>query len=99
MNSCRITHTESGAVATAQCRSRENSLNEAKAAILARLNNIVSAEQHQQQSKEKKDQVGSGMRGDKMRTYMAQHGTVKDHRTEKSASFDKIMSGNFDLLW
>ena len=98
-NSCRITHIDSGAVATAQCRSRENSLNEAKTAILARLNNIAVSEQQKQQSQEKKEQVGSGMRGDKIRTYMDQHGIVKDHRTEKSASFNKIMSGNFDLLW
>jgi hypothetical protein len=39
------------------------------------------------------------MRGDKIRTYMDQHGIVKDHQTDKSASFNKIMSGNFDLLW
>lgn len=98
-NSCRITHIATGSVATAQCRSRENSLNEAKSAILERLNSVASIEQHKQQSKEKKEQVGSGMRGDKIRTYMDQHGIVKDHQTDKSASFNKIMSGNFDLLW
>jgi len=98
-NSCRITHIATGSVATAQCRSRENSLNEAKSAILERLNSVASTEQHKQQSKEKKEQVGSGMRGDKIRTYMDQHGIVKDHQTDKSASFNKIMSGNFELLW
>jgi protein subunit release factor A len=43
--------------------------------------------------------MGSGERGDKVRTYRFQDNTVKDHRSGKQCTLDKIMSGNFNLLW
>ena len=47
----------------------------------------------------RKQQVGSGMRGDKIRTYRFQDDVVKDHVTNKSASLKKVLAGNFSLLW
>jgi protein subunit release factor A len=47
----------------------------------------------------RKQQVGSGMRGDKMRTYRFQDNTVTDHETGKTAQCDKVMKGRFELLW
>ena len=98
-NSCRITHLASGTVATAQCRSRENSFEEAKASVLSRLNRGQSAAAYQELALNRKNQVGSGERGDKMRTYRFQDNTVKDHRTGKQAQTDKVLAGNFHLLW
>lgn len=98
-NSCRITHLASGIVATAQTRSRINSLDEAKTAILAKLNAGASADEQSRQSSERLSQTGSGMRGDKTRTYRFQEDQVKDHMTDKSASISKVMAGNFHLLW
>jgi protein subunit release factor A len=46
-----------------------------------------------------KSQVGSGMRGDKRRTYRFQDSQVTDHITSKSANLEKVMKGNFQLLW
>jgi protein subunit release factor A len=43
--------------------------------------------------------MGSGMRGDKVRTYRFQDDTVSDHRTLKRSNLSKVMEGNFDLLW
>ena len=48
---------------------------------------------------DRKQQVGSGMRGDKIRTYRFQDDVVKDHVTNKSNSVKKVLGGNFDLLW
>ena len=48
---------------------------------------------------DRRQQVGSGMRGDKIRTYRFQDDVVKDHLTDKSASVKKVLAGNFDLLW
>ena len=48
---------------------------------------------------DRKQQVGSGMRGDKIRTYRFQDDVVKDHLTGSSASVKKVLAGNFDLLW
>ena len=48
---------------------------------------------------DRKAQVGSGMRGDKIRTYRFQDDVVKDHITGQTASVKRVLSGNFDLLW
>jgi peptide chain release factor 1 len=98
-NSCRITHIPSSEIVTAQCRSRENSLNEAKTEIMVRLNSVARNGQLLELAADRKAQVGSGERGDKIRTYRFQDNLVKDHRTGRSAACDRVMAGNFDLLW
>lgn len=67
--------------------------------ITERVNNIVQGRHNSEQATARKQQVGSGMRGDKIRTYRLQDDTVKDHITEKAASAKKVLQGNFDLLW
>ena len=59
----------------------------------------MSEEERLRQSSLRKEQTGTGMRGDKIRTYRFQEDNVKDHITGKSASITKVMSGSFDLLW
>ena len=98
-NSCRITHIKTGIVATAQCRSRINSLDEAKTALLNQLKGNDNRTQKTALAIERKEQVGSGMRGDKIRTYRFQDDIVKDHITEKVASVKQVMKGNFELMW
>ncbi len=98
-NSCRITHINTGQVATAQCRSRLNSLEQAKTSLLEQLKFGDKKEYYSELSANRKNQVGSGMRGDKMRTYRFQDDIVKDHATGNSASVVKVLKGNFDLLW
>ena len=98
-NSCRITHLPSGTVATAQTRSRQNSLNLAMADIQQRVDKLVKTSYNNNIASDRRQQVGSGMRGDKIRTYRFQDDVVKDHLTDKTASVKKVMSGNFDLLW
>lgn len=98
-NSCRLKHTPTGIVVTAQCRSRQNSLEQAKAELLSRLKSQTQSNQAQAHNQLRKGQVGSGMRGDKIRTYRFQDDKVVDHKTGKSALCSKVMKGNFDLLW
>lgn len=98
-NSCRLTHLETGEVVTSQCRSRENSLNEAKSELLTRLNGGALRGVLTERATIRKEQVGSGERGDKMRTYRFQDNSVKDHRTGKTSTCDRVMAGNFQLLW
>ena len=98
-NSCRITHITTGIVVTAQCRSRQNSLNEAMTTIKQRLNDITTSTYNNTVATDRKQQVGSGMRGDKIRTYRFQEDAVKDHMTDKSASLRKVMNGDFAMLW
>lgn len=98
-NSCRLTHISSGEIVTAQCRSRENSLDEAKTELLKRLNGGAASALHRSRAGIRKEQVGSGERGDKIRTYRFQDNSVKDHQTERQAALTKVLAGNFDLLW
>lgn len=98
-NSCRITHIPSGAIVTAQCRSRQNSLNEARAEMVARLEELARSKHLTQNATIRKEQVGSGMRGDKIRTIRFQDNTVTDHVTGKRMPADKYLKGNIDLLW
>jgi peptide chain release factor 1 len=98
-NSCRITHIRTGKVTTAQSRSRQNSLEQAKAALLEMLKSADRSEAYQELASTRKAQVGSGMRGDKIRTYRFQDDTVKDHNTGKNATVTKVMRGFFDLMW
>ena len=98
-NSCRITHIPTGTVATAQTRSRQNSLDMAMSDIKNRIDNLAKTCYNNSVASNRKQQVGSGMRGDKIRTYRFQDDVVKDHLTDKTASVKKVMAGNFDLLW
>lgn len=99
-NSCRITHIPTGIVAMASTRSRETSYREAMISLEQRLQQRVENAVSSEISRLKKNQVGSGMRGDKFRTYRFQDDRVKDHNSNKSASCSIVLDeGKFDLLW
>lgn len=98
-NSCRITHIPTGTVATAQCRSRQNSFAEALQTIQIHISNLHKKQQMQAVALDRRQQVGAGMRGDKIRTYRFQDDVVADHITGKKSSVKRIMNGELDLLW
>jgi peptide chain release factor 1 len=98
-NCARLTHVPSGITVTAQTRSRENSLQQARAALVERLQTDHAAYQHNTFAQQKKSQVGSGQRGDKIRTYRLQHDEVCDHRTDKRINCRQLERGFIDLLW
>ncbi len=98
-NSCRLTHIPTGLEQVAQTRSRTSSHFEAKNNLVALLDNLAAAQHNAVVSKDRKQQVGTGMRGDKIRTYRFQDNMVTDHITGKSAPCDKVLKGKFNLLW
>ena len=98
-NSCRLTHLPSNTVVTAQCRSRQNSLDQARSELGSRLQAATQYQHRSAIASIRKDQVGSGMRGDKIRTYRFQDNQVKDHVTGKVATIHHVMSGGIDRLW
>lgn len=98
-NSCRITHIPTGITAKAECRSRTNSLAEATQAIQKRVDQLLQNRYNNDLASDRKTQVGTGMRGDKIRTYRFQDDQVQDHVTGKRASTKKVLQGNFELLW
>jgi peptide chain release factor 1 len=98
-NSCRITHIPSGTVATAQCRSRQNSFDQAMTAIQTAVDTAAERCYNSNIASDRKQQVGTGMRGDKIRTYRFQDDRVQDHLTGLAAKCSTVLKGNFDLLW
>lgn len=97
--SCRLTHIPTGEVATAQTRSRQNSLNLAMADIQRRVSDRVRSAVATRVSADRKQQVGTGMRGDKVRTLQFNHDIATDHRTGKKMSASRFMRGHMDELW
>lgn len=98
-NSARITHLPTGIVETSQTRSRESSLMNAMSALNVTLDRYMYGESHSITASERKSQVGSGMRGDKIRTYRFQDNVTTDHRNNMRGQTTKILNGYFDMLW
>jgi len=98
-NSCRLTHLPSGWTETAQCRSRDASYKQALGQMQRVLQNKGNYQVERAQSVDRKAQMGSGMRGDKIRTYRFQDDVATDHRTGRKVNLTKVMNGNFNLFW
>lgn len=98
-NSCRIRHVPTNIVVSAQTRSRTNSLNEAKAELKRRLTFKQNSSIRNEESIMRRGQVGTGQRGDKIRTIQFQNNTAQDHRTGKRITAEQYMKGNMNLLW
>jgi peptide chain release factor 1 len=99
MASCRLRHIPSGITATAQTRSRKNSFDLARENLAERLKNLHSASAEAWLRATRQSQIGSGQRGDKIRTIQFQHNTAIDHRTGLRTTAIEYMKGNMDKLW
>jgi peptide chain release factor 1 len=69
------------------------------AEIQQRVDEIAKRQYNNTIASDRKNQVGSGMRGDKIRTYRFQDDTVQDHITGVRSKCSQVLKGNFDLLW
>lgn len=96
---CRVIHIPTGITESRQGRSRDKNYNDAKAAIIVKLNDSVKSESTAHTASIRKRQVGSGMRADKTVTIRFQDDTAKHHITGKSMSAKKFMRGGMDKLW
>jgi len=74
-------------------------LDSAMAELQQRVDNELKRSYNNSIANNRKAQVGSGMRGDKIRTYRFQDDSVQDHLTGKRAKCSQVLKGNLDLLW
>lgn len=94
----RITHLPSGLVVICQDEKSQHK-NKAKAltVLRARLLDQIQQEQHNKISEERKSQVGSGDRSERIRTYNFPQGRLTDHRINLTLyKLDAIMNGKLD---
>ncbi len=99
MNSCRLKHLPTGIVRTAQTRSRDNSHAEAMAALNAELDRLAAGHAHGAANASRRDQVGTGERSDRRRTWAFQRDIVEDFVTRKSMRCRDALAGRIDGLW
>ena len=99
MASCRLKHRETGVVVSAQTRSRSQSLDQALSELRRRVQELSDTSHGKISRAIRKEQVGSGQRGDKIRTIQFQNDTATDHRTGKRITADQYIKGHMDRLW
>jgi peptide chain release factor 1 len=96
----RITHLPTGMVVTIQDEKSQHK-NKAKAmkVLRARLQERTMREQQEQISRERRSQVGSGDRSERIRTYNFHQGRVTDHRINITIyRLEQILEGELEPL-
>lgn len=76
-------------------RSQHQNKASAYKVLAAKLYQIRQESLHEQQNNDRRQQVGSGMRGDKVRTYREQDDLVTDHRTGQKQRLSSWRDGNW----
>jgi len=94
----RITHVPSGVVVECQDeRSQHKNRARAMSVLQARLLSAAQEKQHSEQSENRKLQVGSGDRSERIRTYNYPQGRLTDHRINLTLyKLEEIMEGGLD---
>jgi len=96
----RVTHLPTGIVAVCQDeRSQHRNKTKAMSVLLARLLDIKQRKQEGEITEQRRSQVGSGERAEKIRTYNFPQDRITDHRISVSMhNLPRIMEGELDEL-
>lgn len=91
-----LKHKPSGLVVRCQNeRSQQQNRKFALSVLRAKLKRASDEREHQVRAQERKDQVGSGQRGDKIRTIRVKDGQVNDHVTGRKWRYDDYRAGRW----
>ena len=96
----RITHLPTGLVVTCQDeKSQLKNKNKALKVLRARLLDAVIQKQNAEMSETRKNQVGSGDRSERIRTYNFPQGRITDHRINLTRyDLDNFINGNIGVM-
>ncbi len=91
----RITHLPTGIIVTSSEKSQHQNRANAMAVLRARLYEMERARADAERSADRRSQVGSGDRSERIRTYNFPQGRVTDHRINLTLySLDRVMQGD-----
>ena len=96
----RITHLSTGLVVSCQDeKSQHKNKDKAMKILRSRLYDLVQSQQHEQIAQERKSQVGTGDRSERIRTYNYPQGRVTDHRIGLTLHrLDAVLNGDLDEI-
>lgn len=95
----RITHIPSGTVVTSSEKSQHQNRAKAMQVLRTKLLDIEQQEKNDERAVNRKDQIGSGDRSERIRTYNFPQGRVTDHRINLTLyKLDEIMNGTLLAL-
>jgi len=95
----RMTHIPTGLVVAVQDeRSQLQNRERAKQIMIARLYEIEMERQRSEQENERRSQVGTGERAEKIRTYNYPQSRVTDHRLNMNFNLQVVMEGDLDAI-
>ncbi len=95
----RLTHHESGIVVSMQDeKSQHKNFAKALRILKTRLYERKQQEEHQKRADQRKIQVGSGDRSQRIRTYNWPQNRVTDHRIGFQANLESVIAGNLEPL-
>lgn len=92
-------HVPTGIEAKAAARCQHQNRRSARALLEARVKAHHDQALMNDRTEYRRDARGSGMRGDKVRTYREKDDTVIDHLRDKKIRLCDIRAGKLDFLW
>ena len=94
----RVTHKPTGMVVSCQDeKSQHKNKEKALRVLRSRLLDIAESEQHEQVSRDRRSQVGTGERSEKIRTYNFPQSRITDHRiNENFHNLEAFLDGELD---
>lgn len=92
-------HLPTGVKEERTSKSQHRNKKEARGAVEKTLDRLYRGEYSMQEAESRREQRGSGQRGDKIRTYRLQDNRVVDHRSNKKTTWEKAKKGGLSIFW